>query len=225
MKSKNVVLVCLIILAGSLTAKAQDSSRTGMLHKIYLRIGFTTLSFNNENSYSRFGNTFNFMTSVSYDYSKNFQIDLMYMHYSDLSRYLDYKESNDGIRSYGYTKYQAFGSNLLSLKVNYFISKQKELNPFYVTGGIAAAIQPVHNVISYFDIIHDPSNYVYNYSASETENYRILLGPELGIGMFLAFGRVNFQSEFTYSARFSPFIDRNYRELSFSLFNGLVYKF
>ena len=116
---------------------------------------------------------------------------------------------------------------MIDFKANYFFSKKKESNPFYLTGGIAASIQRVHEELINYYYAPDTGSQINRYlNMTELMTYnRFLIGPEFGVGMFLAFGRVSFQSELIYSARFSPFIDRSYRELSFNLFNGLVYKF
>jgi hypothetical protein len=227
MKTRSVILVCLFIFLSSLTSTAQDSAKSSVFSNMYLRVGFEMTAFNNVSGYSKLTENVLFFGSVSYDYNEHIQLDIMYRHMNDLVRTLDWYFAGTVLGSHGYDHFQAFSSNLISAKVNYFISSKRELNPFYATGGISIAIQPVHDrLVDFYPSQGPHGSTIQNIDVIDIRSYtRMMLGPEFGVGMFLAFGRVNFQSEITYSARFSTFTDTNYRELSFSLFNGLVYKF
>jgi len=224
MKSKNVIFICILVFLCSLTTQSQDSSNTGFLKKLSFRAGYVISSINNYNSYSRLTDICNLLLSVSYDYNKQLQFDISYRYLANLSSLI----SNNAVDEFYYTShYKTFNSYMFSLKANYFLSKNRDSNPVYFTGGITGSIQPVHEWLSgYYNKVDTMGGFTSYIHDQRIGSYnRLLLGPEVGGGIYLNFGKVSFQSELTYSARFSLFRDRGYRELSFSLFNGLVYKF
>ncbi len=202
----------------SLTSVAQDSASPNILNGINIRIGIEMSAVNNYRGYSNISDNINFFGSVSLSFGSRTQIDFMYRYMNDLSRSQGGFREGDQYWSHVIELYQNYNSHLLSVKANYFISGKKVWARFYLTGGISAALQQVHNEYA--------ESLGVNYTVTDLRKYtRFLSGPEFGAGMFLELGKINFQSEFTFSAGFSTFVDTGYRELSFNLLNGLVYEF
>jgi hypothetical protein len=47
--------------------------------------------------------------------------------------------------------------------------------------------------------------------------FRFLIGPKAAVGTSYFFGKFGFNLEFGASARFSPFVDKNYKEVNYIL--------
>lgn len=229
MKASRITAILVLIFIVLLTyAEAQEKKGGNFLKKMYLGVGFEFSSLNNSDEFSKLTGNGGIMVSIAYNVKPRIQLDVKYVYnnfitfnYLSESRYSQYD-------SYWHEIFDDFKSHYVSLKLNYYLSQNLDENPLYVTGGISVAVQPVYlNDFVNYNHYDSLSHYYVNVHSFDNVGHhiRILVGPEAGVGMFLAFGRVNFQSEFTFSARFSPFVDRSYRELSFNLINGLVYKF
>jgi hypothetical protein len=108
------------------------------------------------------------------------------------------------------------------------LDEKKDENPIYITGSFVLDLEKVYSIQYSYSNTFDTTRHIYytNYQYNNRSTYyRILLGPAIGFGIYFDFGRVNFQTEFSFSAKFAPFVNRGFKEYSFDLSLAPVLKF
>jgi hypothetical protein len=202
-----------------------DRSR---LDRYYLKAGIDFSSVSNEKLQTNKITWSDIWGSVAYDYSSNVQLEFLYRYIGH--RFYDIAQVD--IRNYpyyyNYDKFDDYFSHNFNLKANYFFRKDKTVNPFYLTGSLVFALQRVTNN----EITNEGKLTTQNEKGYFSSNIhvisfydRVMIGPELGAGMFLAFGHVNFQVECSFSAKVAPFVNRGFKEYAFNISLAPVYNF
>ena len=222
---KNSIFILSTVLLFSEVTFNQEVTSQILFDKLYFKAGAEFYSMSRGNSNVKGDvNNINLAGSIIYDYLDNVQMEFVYKYgfertypiYDD-----SYKSGGEIInigKSEGLTDYN------IDFKLNYFLNKDETVNPIYLTGILEFDIQnrSVHNIEMRFDTNGYNQKY-YNFDISSYN--RLLAGPGLGAGIFLAFGKVDFQAEVSSVLRVAPFVDSGYRELLLNVFAGLVYKF
>lgn len=222
---KNSIFILIIVFLASGLIFGQTIKNDNVLDKLYFKAGaeFYSLKKGSSNIIGDV-NDISLVGSIIYDYLENVQLEFVYKYGFDRNYPIDnigYTESGELISkgiSESLTDYN------IDFKLNYFFNKDKTINPIYLTGIIEFDIQnkSVINEESRFDT----SRHVQKYYKVDISSYnRLLTGPGIGAGIYLAFGKINFQSEVSTVYRFAPFVDRGYKELLVNIFTGLAYKF
>jgi hypothetical protein len=217
----------LLISVLSVNTYSQVKSSDSTLNRFYVQAGYSFLSVKSFDNLNNFNQKFGFMGSVSYQLIPKVRLDLKYVYSGEMYDYhVMIFRNNPPPNVYKHSVYDGFISHRISLKADYFLSsKQSGILP-YLSGGISSAIERVktYDELNYIGM-SDTTFYNFNSRSVYGEHTRVLIGPELGAGLFIALGKFNFQQELTFSTMFSFIKDRNYRERSFNLHTGIVYKF
>ena len=229
---KTLALFLITVFAFSNIAYSQGSP-TGLYkkspgEKFYVKAGIDLSSVSNGKLQVNKIEWNDFWGSVAYDYSSNVQLEFLYRYIGH--RFYDIAQVD--IRNYpfyyNYDKFDDYFSHNFNLKANYFLRKDKTVNPFYLTGSLVFALQRVtNNEITNEGRLSSPNVKGYYSSNYHVISFydRVMIGPELGAGMFLAFGHVNFQVECSFSAKVAPFVNRGFKEYSFNISLAPVYNF
>ena len=222
---KNSIFILGLVLLTTGITFSQQATGKGVLDRLYFKAGAEFYSLKRDNfRYSGDVNNICLIGSIIYDYNDRVQTEFVYKYGF---------ERDYGINEIRYIKegelisqgeYEYLSDYNIDLKMNWFLSSDKTMNPIYLTGILEFDVQNRNN--SYYNDRRDTSEYNTNYSLWKTSSYnRVLVGPGLGVGFFLAFGRIDFQAEVNSVFRIAPFVDKGYRELLLNVTSGLVYKF
>jgi hypothetical protein len=226
---KNSIFILVISVLSSTISDAQvrefDSDSKSILDRLYFKAGAELFSYSSDNFRSRGGvNGMNLIGSFMYDYLDKIQLEFVY-------RYNVGRDNKNESLRYGtvreYTdvsKHEELTGNGFDLKVNYFMNRDRTENPVYFVGALGIDIQnrQVYENFQYVNMFVDTMS---GYSMATASYNRLLLGPSLGVGIFLDFGKVNVQSEVNAGFRIAPFVDRGYKEFILSIGLSPIYKF
>lgn len=226
---KNSIFILMIVFTGIAGSNAQVSemkkSDRNILDRFYVKAGAEFYSYSTEGvKVKGASNEIQLVGSIIYDYSDKLQVEFVYKYDFENSNFIQgyYYASETEYISYFYS--QSNKSSIVNLKANYFLNKDKTENPVYLT---AAAVFDIQHKLSTegrrIGIIGSSSNSSYENLGSSYN--RLLVGPQIGAGIFLAFGKVNVQSEVNFGMKIAPFVDRGYKEFVFSVGLSPVYKF
>jgi hypothetical protein len=224
MKS-SIFILGLVLLTTGITF-SQQATNKGVLDRLYFKAGAEFYSVNRYDfEFSGDVNYINLVGSIIYDYNDKIQTEFVYKYGFEHEYSLYY---SNGYRSEGEYVYLGKYENLtdynIDLKLNWFLNRDKTINPIYLTGILEFDIQ--NRYLSNTESHVDTASYTQKYYYSEKSSYnRVLAGPGIGAGIFLAFGRIDFQAEVNSVFRVAPFVDRGYKELLLNVVSGLVYKF
>ncbi len=223
MKNSIFILGFVLLITG--VTFSQQVTNKNVLDRFYFKAGaeFNSLSRSVSGSKGDADNI-NLVGSVIYDYYDNAQVEFVYKYGFERG----YLLSENSYRSGSEVVFKNENENLtdynVDIKLNYFMNRDKTLNPVYVTGILEFDIQNRNH--TYSESHNDTGRYSQSfYNFAETSYNRVLFGPGAGAGIFLAFGKVNFQAEAATVLRVAPFVDRGYRELLVNVAASLVYKF
>ena len=223
MKS-SIFILGLVLLTTGITFSQQERNK-GVLDRLYFKAGTEFYSMKRDNyHYSGEVNNINLVGSVIYDYNDKIQTEFVYKYgfERDYSIYSYGYRTNGGFVSKG--KNENLTDYNVDLKLNWFLNRDKTINPVYLTGLLEFDIQ--NRYVFSGESLSDTGRYTPQYYENERTSYnRLLVGPGIGAGIFLAFGRVDFQAEVNTVFRVAPFVDRGYKELLLNVVSGLVYKF
>lgn len=223
MKSSIFILGFVLCVSG--TTYGQSISGENMLDRFYFKAGAEFSSLSRSVSGSRGdANDINLVGSVIYDYFDNAQLEFVYKYGFDRG----YLISEDSYRNGNAIIFKSENEDLtdynVDLKLNYFLNHDKTINPVYVAGLLELDIQ--NRSHTYNESHDDTGRYIQTFYNFKKSSYnRVLFGPGVGAGIFLAFGKINFQAEAATIMRVAPFVDRGYRELLVNVSAALVYKF
>jgi hypothetical protein len=223
MKSSIFILNIVLLITG--VTFSQQESKKNILDRIYFKAGAEFSAMKRDNyKYSGEVNNISLVGSVIYDYNDRIQTEFVYKYGFER----DYSIYSNGFRSGGEFISQWKNEDLtdynVDLKLNWFLSGDKTMNPIYLTGIVEFDIQ--NRYVFKSESVSDTGRYTQRYYITDRNSYnRVLVGPGLGAGFFLAFGRIDFQAEVNSVFRVAPFVDRGYKELLLNIVSGLVYKF
>ena len=220
MKSSIFILGFVLCVSGLSFSQSRN-----VLDRFYFKAGaeFSSLSRSVPGSKGD-ANNINIVGSVIYDYYDNAQIEFVYKYGFERG----YLLSEDSRRIGNEVVFKSESENLadynVDIKLNYFMNSDKTLNPVYITGLLDIDIQ--NRKHAYNESHNDTANYGQTFYKFDESSYnRVLFGPGVGAGIFLEFGKVNFQADAATVLRVAPFVDRGYRELLVNISAALVYKF
>lgn len=223
MKS-SIFILGLVLLTTGITFSQQSTDR-GVLDRLYFKAGveFYSLKRNNSNIKGDVNNI-NLIGSIIYECNDKIQTEFVYKYGFDRG-YPDYSEGFvNGGEFISKGKYEDLTDYIVDMKLNYFLNKDLTVNPIYLTGILEFDVQ--NRNVSTGESHHDTSGFRQTYYYDDISSYnRVIVGPGLGVGFFLAFGRIDFQAEVNSVYRIAPFVDRGYKELLLNVTSGLVYKF
>jgi hypothetical protein len=222
---KNSIFILGIVLLGSGIIYGQPVTNKNVLDKLYFKAGAEFYSLKRDDGgFKGDAGDISLIGSVIYDYEENVQLEFVYKYgfersYQGNSRtYVSGEESINEGTSETLTDYD------IDLKLNYFLNKDKTLNPIYLTGKLGFDVQN-RKLYRYENHIGLNSTFS-SFGNTVVSSYnRLLAGPGLGAGIFLAFGKINFQAESSADFRIAPFVDTGYKELGLNVSAALVYKF
>jgi hypothetical protein len=230
MKNPWFFIVAFITIVSSSLAQMDVSGNNNrsFLKGMYIKGGIDISSFSNTKLQLHSLSNTDFWGSLAYDFRKQLQLEFMYKYLGELSsNYVNIAYQNM-LGSYYYSKGDSYYSHNFYFKANYFIEKDRNVNPIYLTGSIIFAIQRVTNSESSMSNTFDTTHHWYtsnNYFSVLSSYNRVLFGSAIGVGLYFDFGRVGFQSEFSFSARVAPFVNRGFKEYTFDLSLAPVFKF
>jgi hypothetical protein len=223
---KNSIFILGLVLLTTGITFSQQVTKKGVLDRLYFKAGAEFYSMKRDNyQYSGEVNNINLVGSVIYDYSDKIQTEFVYKYGFERGPFTiysnDYRFRGEYISQ---DRYESLTDNCIDLKLNWFLNRDKTINPIYLTGILEFDIQ--NRLESSFESANDTGSVtpLYNYSNRLSYN-RVLVGPGLGAGIFLAFGKIDFQAEVNSVFRVVTFIDNEYNELLLNVTSGLVYKF
>ncbi len=222
---KNSIFILSIILLGSGIIYGQPVTNKNVLDKLYFKAGAEFYSMKGDNGGSR-GDVgdISLIGSVIYDYEENVQLEFVYKYGFERSYQGDSRTYISGEESIYEGTSETLTDYDIDLKLSYFLNRDKTLNPIYLTGKLGFDVQnrKIHKYESHRGINSTFSNY----GSTIVSSYnRLLAGPGLGAGIFLAFGKINFQAETGAEFRIAPFVDAGYKEFGLNVSSALVYKF
>lgn len=169
-------------------------------------------------------NDISLVGSVIYDYHDNMQVEFVYKYGFERGYSVYTVGFFTGGENVSIGESESMTDYAVDFKLNYFLNRDKTLNPIYLIGLVEFDLQ--NRSVRSFESRFDTGSYYQKYYRSDLSTYnRLLVGPGLGAGMFLAFGKINFQAEVNSVFRIAPFVDRGYKELLLNIFSGLAYKF
>lgn len=222
---KNSIFILSIILLGSEIIYGQQVTNKNVLDKMYFKAGAEFYSLKGEDGGSR-GDVgdISLIGSVIYDYEENVQLEFVYKYGFERSYQGDSRSYVSGEESINEGTSEALTDYDIDLKLNYFLNRDKTLNPIYLMGKLGFDVQ---NRKLYKFESHYGHNVAYSSFGKTVVSYynRLLAGPGLGAGIFLAFGKINFQAETGAEFRIAPFVDSGYKEFGLNVSAALVYKF
>ncbi len=222
---KNSIFILTLVLCIYGETSGQNTGDKNILDRFYFKAGgeFSTL-IRKDSDFKGDANNVNLIGSVIYDYLDDIQLEFVYKYCFDRT----YGRNENIYKSGGKVFHQGNSESLTDycadFKLNYFLNKDKTISPVYLTGILEFDVQNKYDYS--YNRQADTSGYIPDYSLSESSSYnRLLVGPGLGAGIFLAFGKIDFQAEANSVFRVAPFTDRGYNELLFNITAALVYKF
>jgi len=198
---------------------SQNNNNKNIFSNLYLKAGYEFATLSNSSYFksgmSAFGKggVTSYSAAVGYDYTKKLQFEIQYK-YMDGFNY-SYERDRWGLvypigASYYKTGDGSVSAHLINLRSNYFVNEDKRENPVYFIWSLNFGLQKVfnHELFEYSDSTVDVTN----------KYDRFVIGPEAGFGIYFDFGIFGFQTEFTFSSRFSPMRkDKRYTENSLIL--------
>lgn len=196
--------------------------------KFYVKAGIDLSSVSNIKLQTKMIGWNDIWGSIAYDYSSKVQFEFLYRYIGHRIYEITQIDDRNYPYYYNYDKFDDYFSHNFNLKANYFLNKDKTVNPFYLTGSLVFALQRVtNNELSNWGKQYTLNEKGYFYSNFHVISFydRVMIGPELGAGMFLAFGHINFQAECSFSMKVAPFVNRGFKEYTFNISLAPVYKF
>jgi len=229
---KTSALFLITVLTFSNIAYSQNDSAQKPVQigqkSFYLKAGFEGFAYPADRLHT-FGNL-DIWGSAAYDVNKRVQLELLYRYVGGLIhdyQFINYTGGN--LRNYYFENFDEYHSHDVCLKTNFFLSENKQRNPFYLTGSFIYSVQGGVNKDSLWKSIIDTSGtveYIVHYTKNNNSFNIIKLGFSLGLGLYLDISRrFGFQNEISFSARFAPFTDKGYKEFILGMSFAPVFKF
>lgn len=222
---KSSIFILSFVLCVSTATFSQNNGSRNVLDRFYFKAGgeFTSLSRSVSGSRGD-ANDINLVGSVIYDYYDNAQAEFVYKYGFERSYLMKENRFVKGSELVSSSESESLTDYTVDFKLDYFMNNDKTVNPIYVTGLLELDIQnrKHYNIEDHYDTGSYKQTFYY---FNESSYNRVLFGPGVGAGIFLAFGKVNFQAEAATIMRVAPFVDRGYREILVNVTAALVYKF
>jgi len=102
--------------------------------KFYVKAGIDLSSVSNDKPGTNKIDWNDFWGSVAYDYSNNVQFEFLYRYIGHRDYEITQIDNRNYPYYYNYDKFDDYFSHNFNLKANYFLRKDKTVNPFYLTG-------------------------------------------------------------------------------------------
>ena len=225
MKINRLILICIIISAGSLKIYGQSTGKS-FFSNLYIKAGIEGSSFANpDKSFTKIGENTNYFGGLMYDYSKQIQFEVLYRKNDGNGREF-YNIQTVAVRIPGYDETfenrsagESFSSNSVDLKLNYFFMNEKRHMPVYLTSSVIFDVQKrsLYNIYSKGQR-YSPVDVETQILILQEHSYsRFLAGASAGVGFLFSLSMFNFQTEFSIKSVVSPFVDRGYHETQFNL--------
>ena len=199
-----------------------------------VKAGINCFSFSNKDyGYNNIFDNANFKASIVFDYSKKMTFELEYIYMPDYFfgrggyHITTLDENGELLEHDTYGNSDRIYSNVFNARVNYNVLNLLEVFPVYLIGSASTSIQSVKNEDYRYNIKKIEPHFYSEYQNTTILNsyMRFLIGPKVGVGLNYMFGRFGINVESSVSLRYSPFIDKGYKEVDYNLGFASIYKF
>jgi hypothetical protein len=217
---KNILLQVAMVLLFVISVNSQVKEKP-LLKKLSVKGNIEFSNFSNT-SFSGMSKGYkswllNYGGSISYEHSQKLSLEVEYK-YVPQQFYSD--RITNTVTQFGETDIyhlsSGMSSHVFNLKANYFLSKDRGVNPIYFIGGVSFVSQPVENTQSYRNAYPQGWSY-YREILVESRYMRYLIGPMAGVGIYFDAGFISFATEFSFTGRVALGRDKNLTETAFNI--------
>lgn len=225
---KFTALAVLLMIVLLVSSYSQDTNNNSFKKQIYFQAGCTYVSVKSNSVKSMHDGNFGFIGSIGYQIKPRLRFCVNYVYEFDTydNRKFSYVFNPP---DYVYSQtYKGITAQKLSLGASYFLTIKPGHLMTFLSGALVNSFERAKTYSEQVFAGHSDSTGQYDtYQVRKvTEQHnRFLMGPEIGVGIFMELGRFNFQQELTFTKMFSIYNDRNYSEFSVNFNSGIVYKF